>query len=396
MILEPTEAPDPRLPGMKPLASLPPALNVCIQKVRNNIRRLADDPKACAWAADGNYFNSTDGFYHINNWTTSFFTGMALLAWRLTGEFYFLKQLNRLAPHYRLKVFEHQADTMHDLGFLYSLYSVAIYKLTGDMAHREVALRAADVLAARFDARGKYIRAWGRMDVPDGEFAGLAIIDSMMNLPLLFWAAAESGKSRYRDIAIQHADTTLRHFVRADGSVFHAYRFDVKTGRPVGPDNYCGWTVGSHWARGTAWAIYGFALAFRYANEPRFLQTSLKLARKFFAALKGESLPAWDFYLPPEAQVLRDSSAAAIAVCGVQELLHHHLGDSALKEAAQSLLSVLCSAQCLDVDVSCPGVLRQAQVSDAPGRAKNVYAIWGDYFFMEALTKAHVPLEMFW
>jgi unsaturated chondroitin disaccharide hydrolase len=149
---------------------------------------------------------------------------------------------------------------MHDLGFLYSLYSVALFKLTGEPAHRQTALRAATVLAGRFETRGQYLRAWGRMEEQATDYAGLAIIDSMMNLPLLFWAADQSGDSRYRDLATQHADTTLRHFVRADGSVFHAYRFDPRTGQALGPANYCGYAVDSHWARGAAWAIYGFAL----------------------------------------------------------------------------------------------------------------------------------------
>ena len=102
------------------------------QKTRGNIQRLADEPKAAPWAVDGNYFAHQEAFYEIGNWTSSFFTGMALLAWRETEDEYFLKQVLRLAPHYREKVFTHCLDTHHDLGFLYSLYSVALYKLTGD------------------------------------------------------------------------------------------------------------------------------------------------------------------------------------------------------------------------------------------------------------------------
>ena len=104
---------------------------------------MADEPKSAAWAEAGNYFDFKEGFYEIGNWTSSFFTGMALLAWRETEDEYFLNQVLRLAPHYRDKVFARFMDTHHDLGFLYSLYSVALYKLTGDKAHREVGLRAA-------------------------------------------------------------------------------------------------------------------------------------------------------------------------------------------------------------------------------------------------------------
>ena len=106
--------------------------DLCDRKTRGNIQRLADEPKSAAWAEDGNYFDFNEGFYEIGNWTSSFFTGLALLAWRETEDEYFLKQVQRLVPYYREKVFTCFMDTHHDLGFLYSLYSVALHKLTGN------------------------------------------------------------------------------------------------------------------------------------------------------------------------------------------------------------------------------------------------------------------------
>jgi unsaturated chondroitin disaccharide hydrolase len=396
MISQPKDSSELREPTACRLPEVEPALALCIEKTRRNIRRLADEPKSGAWAVDGNYFACPEGFYDISNWTSSFFTGMALLAWRQTGEDFFLQQVQRLAPHYRLKVHEHDRDTMHDLGFLYSLYSVALFKLTGEPAHRQTALRAAKVLAGRFETRGQYLRAWGRMEEQETDYAGLAIIDSMMNLPLLFWAAEQSGDSRYRDLATQHADTTLRHFVRADGSVFHAYRFDPRTGQALGPANYCGYAVDSHWARGAAWAIYGFALSYGYTRDPRYLETSLILARTFVAKLDAAAIPVWDFKLPPVMTPLRDSSAAAIAVCGMQELLRHQPAEAGLRAAARRMLARLRGPEYLDGDVSCPGLLRQAQVGDGAGRGRNAYASWGDYFLMEALTNELAPGQRFW
>src|ERR1019366_3041395 len=140
------------------------AFDLCVAKTRGNIQRLADEPKSYALAVDGNYFVFPEGFYEIGNWTSSFFTGMALLAWRETEDEFFLQQTLRLAPEYRKKVFTEFAHTHHDLGFLYTLYSVALYKLTGDQAHRETGLRAADVLYQRFNQTGGFIRAWGHTD----------------------------------------------------------------------------------------------------------------------------------------------------------------------------------------------------------------------------------------
>jgi unsaturated chondroitin disaccharide hydrolase len=182
---------------------------------------------------------------------------MALLAWQETEDEYFLKQALRLAPYYREKLFNRHLDTHHDLGFLASLYSVALYKLTGDKLHREVGLRAAELLSQRFNDTGNFIRAWGRMDEVESPVVGgmlrtdnMAIIDCLMNLPLLYWAGKETGCRRYHDIAVRHADTTLKCFIRSDDSVAHAIRFDPETGQPVKLESYCGASADSYWARG--------------------------------------------------------------------------------------------------------------------------------------------------
>jgi unsaturated chondroitin disaccharide hydrolase len=365
---------------------------ICIEKARRNIERLADRPVSGAFAPDGNYFALTEGFFDIGNWTSSFFSGMALLGFEATAHASFLEQANRLADVYREKITRRRTETMHDLGFLYSLYSVALHRLTGDTEHRNTGLLAADELAKRFSARGGYIQAWGRMDESASDYAGLAIIDCMMNLPLLFWASRLTGNRFYHEIAVKHADTTQAYFVRADASVCHAFRFDLTTGAPAGADNYCGYAVDSHWARGTAWAIYGFALAFRHTGDGRYVDTAARLARKFLSLLDDELVPQWDFRLPRGAPILRDSSAAAIAICGLDELVSHRI-DASFAEAAEALLQRLCSDTYLDANLECPGVLRAAEIGDGAGeipgtlKARSVYSSWGDYYFMEALSR---------
>lgn len=371
---------------LKPGPALQRAFDLCVRKTRGNIKRLADDPKSAAWAVDGDFFSFNEGFYEIGNWTSSFFTGMALLAWRTTEDEFFLNQVLRLAPCYQEKVFVRFLDTHHDLGFLYSLYSVALYKLTGDKRHREVGVRAAEMLARRFNAKGNFIRAWGRKDT--AEHDNMAIIDCLMNLPLLYWATKEAGDWRYHQIAVRHMETTLKHFIRPDNSVVHAFRFDVNTGEPLGPDNYCGFARDSYWARGAAWAIYGFALGYGRTRDKRYLDASLRLARTFIAQLDRELVPVWDFRLPPsEPKVIRDASAAAVAVCGFQELLKYSPDDGPIAAAVRSILSRLSRADCLNEDEACPGVLRNGQVGNGRGRAQNAYTSWGDYYLMEALDR---------
>jgi len=373
------------------------AFGLCVRKTRVNIKRLADEPKAAPWALDGDYFSRQEGFYEIGNWTSSFFTGMALIAWRETEDEYFLKQVLRLAPYYREKVFNHHLDTHHDLGFLYSLYSVALYKLTGDKQQREVGLRAAQMLAQRFNEKGSFIRAWGRMDEimsPVGnslaQTDNMAIIDCLMNLPLLYWASNETGNQTYRDIAVGHANMVMKYFIRPDNSLWHAYRFNPQTGEPIGPENFCGRSVDSYWARGAAWAIYGFALSYAYTRDKKHLDAAVRLAKKFTSQLDKEVVPVWDFRLPANAEPVRDSSAAVVAVRGFQELAKHHVADLDILKTKNALLDRVCCKEYLDASDTCPGILKNAYGD------KNAYSSWGDYFLMEALSRELNNGETWW
>ncbi len=383
------------IPAATP-ARLREAFGLCVAKTRRNIEMLAEAPATWAFDAAGRYPRWREGFYEIGNWTSSFFTGMALLAWRESQDDHLLRQLDRLEPWYQAKVGEHAAETMHDLGFLYSLYSVALHKLVGGERHRDLGIKAAEVLAARFIPEGGYIRAWGRMDEPDTDYAGLAIVDCMMNLPLLYWAAEETGEERFREIAIRHSDMTLERFIREDGSVCHAYRFDPRTGAPLREDNYCGRAVGSHWARGASWAAYGFAMGHRYTGDRRYLDASLKVIRAVVSNLDAEAVPLWDFRLDSEAPRLRDSSSAAVAACAIQELDALDAADEPLLAAKRALIARLCSEDYLDFDLGIEGILRYGQVGAGVGRARSAYTSWGDYYFMEALARESGMTETWW
>lgn len=368
------------------------AFNLCVTKTRGNIKQLADTPKSAASAVDGNYFDYKEGFYEIGNWTSSFFTGMALLAWHATEEEYFLGQVQRLAPFYREKASNPDYHSHHDMGFLFSLYSVALFKLSNDQENRKVALKAADALALRFNSQANFIRAWGKLGTDEHD--NMAIIDCLMNLPLLYWASKESGNQQYFEIAQRHADTALKYFIRADYSVCHAFRFDIQSGRPIGEDNYCGYSKDSYWARGASWAIYGFALCYAYTKDKRYLDASLGLAKAFISKLDAKVVPPWDFRLPPNVIAIRDSSAAAVAVCGLQELERLQAADSKMIETKEILLNQLCQGVYLNFETQCRGVLKNGQFGNRP--AVNGYTSWGDYFLMEALSWELFQIAPWW
>ncbi len=154
-----------------------------------------------------------------------------------------------LLPNFQDRL-DRQIHITHDLGFLYTLSARAQYQLTGDQSARDLAIRAAFELAKRYRPKGEYIQAWG--PVGDPQDGGRMIIDTMMNLPLLFWASRQTGEPEFHDIARQHAITAAKYLVRADGSTYHTFLFDQDTGEPIGGRTHQGYADDSLWARGQA------------------------------------------------------------------------------------------------------------------------------------------------
>lgn len=369
------------------------AFEICKRKLEINMREIPkDNPEFCA-CGDGCYFKNEKPikFMEIQVWMPSFFMGEALLAYEQCKDEKYLKWLEGFAGVYHDKVFRNEENTMHDLGFLYTLYAVGLYQLTGKIQYKEMAVKAADELCKRFSIKGGYIRAWGRKDDMSDRHAGEAIIDCMMNIPLLFWAYEETGIPFYHEIAMKHADTTLQYFLRPDGSVYHAYRFDIATGKPLWGCNYCGYADESFWARGCAWAIYGFTVAYKYTKRSRYLDTAERLANRFMEEIEkrgGEKIPVWDFRLPENLSQEKDSSAAAIAASAFYELAAY-IGQDKYFNWSKMILDTLLEPAYFDVRKNIPGMLKESN-------GLKHYTLFGDYFFMEALLKHMVGWKMYW
>jgi unsaturated chondroitin disaccharide hydrolase len=201
---------------------------------------------------------------------------------------------------------------------------------------------------------------------------------------LLYWAGNETGDPKFREIATRHADMCLKCFVRPDYSVNNIYRFDPKTWQPLGDPNH------SYWARGATWAIYGFALSYGYTRNQKYLEASMRLAKKFISYLDEEIVPWNDFHEAPHPERVRDSSAGAVAVCAFQELAKHGAADAAILNAKLALLGRLCSDDYLDFNDACCGVQKRGQ------GGKNGYTSWGDYYLMEAVSRELKQEETFW
>lgn len=319
-------------------------------------------------------------------WTEGFWTGMNLLAYEFTKGRAYLPAIEAQLAYFADRAKNRISLEHHDLGFLYSLSCVAKYKLDGDKTARETALLAADILCNRFRKNGGFLQAWGREGC--GEDYRL-IIDCLMNIPLLFWAYAETGKETYNAIALSHLDASLKTVIRPDGTTYHTYYFDMETGAPLYGKTAQGYSDDSCWARGQAWGIYGTALAYRYTKDGRLPKLYRKLTDVFIEKLPQDSIPYWDMIFSDGSGQERDTSAAAIAVCGILEM-QRYVPNTTHKEAADAMMQSLCTKYNLSEASDSNALLSDAMYSKPAGH-KAEANIWGDYFYMEALMRIVNP-----
>jgi unsaturated chondroitin disaccharide hydrolase len=329
-----------------------------------------------------------------DHWLAGFWPGLLWLACTATADADLCGHAEALLPSFKERLAK-RVHITHDLGFLFTLSARAQWQVTGDRAARSLALEAARHLLARYRLPGKYIQAWGQIADPDE--GGRMIIDTMMNLPLLFWASAETGDPQYRQAAVAHAETSARYLLRPDGSTYHTYFLDQESGAPLGPRTHQGYADDSLWARGQAWAIYGFAVAAEWSGDPRFLETAQSAALRFIAELPPDGVPWWDLRLPEEAPHFRDSSAGAIAAAGMLRLARFDAAGEAgsFRRSALALLKALV-AHCFEVDPEGQGLLHHATYHAHKGWGVDAYLICGDYFFLEALLALHEQAPDFW
>ena len=270
----------------------------------------------------------------------------------------------------------------HDVGFMYLLSSGAHHKLLGDETAYVNTLHAATILAGRFNPEG-FIRAWEG----DGK-EGWAIVDCLMNLPLLHWASRQTGDPRFAKIARIHADTTIREFQRPDGSMCHICIFDPDTGKALERPAGQGYAEGSSWSRGQAWALYGFTLSALNLQDHRYLDAARRCADYFIANIREDGLTDCDFCQPGNEERI-DNIAGACAACGLLELSKLTEGEesSRYRAAALRLLKALHDL-CADYTDHSTGILQKctaAYHNDGAGRHVNI--LYGDYFYVEALCK---------
>ncbi|WP_211227908.1 glycoside hydrolase family 88 protein [Spirochaeta cellobiosiphila] len=330
-------------------------------------------------------------------WTASFWTGMLWLAYEYTGENKYKDVAMKQVKSFRERLNHEDLINTHDIGFLYTLSCVAAYKITGDEFAKETALLAADKLMKRYFPIAGIIQAWG--DLSDPEQQGRLIIDCCMNLPLLYWASEITGDNKYKDAAVSHVKQAAKYIVREDSSTYHTFYMDVKTGAPRFGSTCQGFSDDSCWARGQAWAIYGFPLSFGYTKDRDILNLTSHVANYFLNRLPDDDISYWDLSLSGD-NINRDSSSSAIAACGLLEYCRFLDNDKNLqkiyKNASISMLKNLTDKCATVTHPESNGLLLHA-VYDMP---KNVGVdecnIWGDYFYFEGLMRLNRDWKKYW
>lgn len=347
---------------------------------------------------------SEGGFYKpIENdyWTTGFWTGELWLAYEHSKDER-IKEAALIQVDSFLNRIEKKIEVdHHDMGFLYSPSCVAAYKLVGSEKAKEAAIKAADQLITRFHPVGEFIQAWGTMDEPDNY---RLIIDCLLNLPLLYWATEETKDERYREIAEKHIHTAIKNVIREDYSTWHTFYFNMETGEPDHGATCQGYRDGSAWARGQAWGIYGSALAYRYTKREEYVDVFKNVTQYYLEHLPKDMVPYWDLEFGEGSTEPRDSSSASIAACGMLEMSKYLNEEDATyytELAKQMMKSVVDHYAVKDSKKSNGLVLHSTYSNHSPYNTCNHYGVdecnsWGDYFYMEALTRMTKDWNQYW
>lgn len=330
-------------------------------------------------------------------WTDGFWTGLLWLCYEYTGDDAFKNLALKNVDSFLNRVEKRIELDHHDLGFLYSLSCVAGYKLTGSAEGQKAGLLAADKLMERFQEKGGFIQAWGELGARDNY---RLIIDCLLNIPLLHWAFLETGKPVYRNAAMRHYEAACNNVIRDDASAYHTFYFDPETGEPLKGVTRQGYSDDSAWARGQAWGIYGIPLNYRYVKDDSAFNLFKGMTNYFLNRLPEDEVCYWDLIFTDGSNQSRDSSAAAIGVCGIHEMLKYlpevESDKNTYRHAMHCILRSLMERYTAPEIKPGNPVLLHGVYSWHSGKGVDEGNIWGDYYYMEALMRFYKDWNLYW
>lgn len=311
------------------------------------------------------------------------------------GTFWYLYEngrdstLKNAARNYTHRVEKEQFNTTtHDLGFMLYCSFGNGYRLTDDTTYKRVLINGAKSLITRFRPNIGCIQSWGSNE----KWQCPVIIDNMMNLEFLFWATQATGDSTFYKVAVTHANTTMKNHFRPDYSCYHVVNYDTITGQVISKQTAQGAADESAWARGQAWALYGFTTMYRETKDKKYLDHAMNIAGFILnnPHLPADKIPYWDFNAPEIPNALRDASAAAIicsALIDLSQFVDRPKSEEYLEVAKQQIIALSSPEYCAKPGTNGDFILRHS-VGHKPANSEvDVPLTYADYYYVEALMR---------
>lgn len=358
--------------------------NQILKKCENKISATCDRiGSRIPYIANSNLQYETDmREKDLSWWTNGFYSGILWLMHQKTKDDKYKQAANEIEVEFDKLFHDGFLGLHHDVGFMWLHTAVANYRDNGNEQSFIRGVHAANILAARYNANGEYLVAWN-------DESGWMIVDSLMNIPLLYWATRETEDERFVSIANKHLETVLKYVIREDGSCNHICSFDPKTGEYIESLGGQGYGAGSSWTRGQAWVVYGMTQAYKNTSDERFLAAAKKTANYFIAnILEHDYVSPVDFRSPSDPLLL-DTTASAIVASALVDLSQLVCEQEGVKylNIAKKIINRLDADFC-DYDTLHDSILQKGSekyFNDAID--PEVAIIYGDYFYIEALMK---------
>ncbi|MEP6748123.1 MAG: glycoside hydrolase family 88 protein [Bacteroidota bacterium] len=360
-------------------------LSYCADQTSKTLATLYDYNHIPRSVANG---KTTWNMISYEDWCSGFWPGVLWYVYEYTKS----NQIKKAAEGFSHSLFR-LADTAaidHDLGFQIYCSIGNGYRLTGDLNYKKVLLKAADTLSKLFNPKVGTILSWPRK-VPgvDWPLRHNTIMDNMINLELLFWAAKNGGDRRLYDIAVSHAATTMKNQFRPDYTSYHVVVYDTATGKKIKGITHQGYSNSSMWARGQSWAIYGFTMVYRETKDEKFLDFAQKVTDVYLNKLPADLIPYWDFDAPGIPNAPRDASAAAVTASALLELSTFVTNKAKAKmyrEKAEQMLVSLSSGRYQSRNTN-DAFLLHSTGHKPNGSEIDASIIYSDYYYIEALLR---------
>lgn len=365
------------------------SLDYCVDQVERTLTQLHSREGGIDYTLTPRNIAPADSVWHLRKvakeeWCGGFWPGILWYAYEHSGDSALLTEAELFTDE--LEFLSRTPAYDHDLGFLIFCSYGNGYRLTGNPAYKQIILDTADTLATLFNPAVGTILSWPRHVKDYGGHN--TIMDNMMNLEMMFWAAKNGENKSLYDVAVRHAEKTMECHFREDGGCYHVAVYDTLSGDFLRGCTHQGYADSSLWARGQAWSVYGYTVVYRETGEKRFLDFAEKVTDLFLSRLPEDYVPYWDFDDAAIPDAPRDASAAAIVASALIELSEYVSEEKSATymDAAEKMLTSL-SSENYRSGAAKPSFLLHATGHHPAGSEIDYSIIYADYYYIEALTR---------